>query len=136
MITNRAASAAIAFAFLSALGSAQENSPSPGRNHLAGEKGPYLQQHAANPVWWWTWSKEALAEARRQDKPIFLSIGYSTCHWCHVMERESFSQEDVAQVLNASFIAIKVDREERPDVDEISRKLPFSPSSFMRARVR
>jgi uncharacterized protein YyaL (SSP411 family) len=121
-MTHRVAAATIAFAFLSALGSAHENSLSPGRNHLAGEKGPYLQQHAANPIWWWTWSPEALAEARRQDKPIFLSIGYSTCHWCHVMERESFSQEDVAQVLNASFIAIKVDREERPDVDEIYMK--------------
>ncbi|HEV7499309.1 MAG TPA: DUF255 domain-containing protein, partial [Vicinamibacteria bacterium] len=90
-----------------------------GRNHLGSEKSPYLRQHAGNPVWWWTWTPEALAEAKRQGKPIFLSIGYSTCHWCHVMERESFSQPDVAAALNASYIAIKVDREERPDVDEL-----------------
>jgi uncharacterized protein YyaL (SSP411 family) len=93
--------------------------PPAGRNHLAAEKSPYLLQHAGNPVWWWTWSPEALAEARRQDKPIFLSVGYSTCHWCHVMERESFTREDVAKALNDSFVAIKVDREERPDVDEV-----------------
>ncbi len=91
----------------------------PGRNHLAAEKSPYLREHATNPVWWWTWTPEALAEARKEDKPIFLSIGYSTCHWCHVMERESFSKDDVAEALNASFIAIKVDREERPDLDAV-----------------
>jgi len=90
-----------------------------GRNRLRVEKSPYLLQHAENPVWWWSWTPEALAEARRQDKPIFLSIGYSSCHWCHVMERESFAEEDVASVLNASFVSIKVDREERPDLDEI-----------------
>ena len=90
-----------------------------GRNRLGTEKSPYLRQHAGNPVWWWTWTPEALAEAKRLGKPIFLSIGYSTCHWCHVMERESFSQADVAVVLNASFVAIKVDREERPDLDEV-----------------
>jgi uncharacterized protein len=90
-----------------------------GRNHLGGEKSPYLLQHAENPVWWWTWTEAALAEAKRQGKPIFLSVGYSTCHWCHVMEQESFTQPDVARVLNASFVAIKVDREERPDVDEV-----------------
>ncbi len=90
-----------------------------GRNHLGSEKSPYLRQHAGNPVWWWTWTPDALATAKRQDKPIFLSIGYSTCHWCHVMERESFTKDDVAQLLNASFLAIKVDREERPDLDEI-----------------
>src|SRR5450432_2484279 len=104
------------------LSASQESSAAPGsagRNHLGSEKSPYLRQHAGNPVWWWTWTPEALAEAKRQGKPIFLSIGYSTCHWCHVMERESFSQADVAAVLNASYVAIKVDREERPDVDEL-----------------
>jgi uncharacterized protein YyaL (SSP411 family) len=90
-----------------------------GHNHLGSEKSPYLRQHALNPVWWWTWTPDALAEARKEGKPIFLSVGYSTCHWCHVMERESFTQADVAKVLNESFVAIKVDREERPDVDEV-----------------
>ena len=83
------------------------------------EKSPYLLQHASNPVWWWSWSPEALAEAKRQDKPIFLSIGYSACHWCHVMERESFEDEEIARLLNEHFVNIKVDREERPDVDHI-----------------
>jgi len=91
----------------------------PGRNHLGDEKSPYLLEHAHNPVWWWTWTPEALAEAKKQDKPIFLSIGYSTCHWCHVMERESFEDAEVAAALNRDFIAIKVDREERPDLDAI-----------------
>ena len=89
------------------------------RNHLGSEKSPYLLQHAENPVWWWSWSTEALAEAKKQDKPIFLSIGYSTCHWCHVMEHESFENTEVAEQLNQHFIAIKVDREERPDLDAI-----------------
>jgi len=102
-----------------ALAGGEEPPLAAGRNHLASEKSPYLRQHALNPVWWWTWTPEALAEAKRQGKPIFLSVGYSTCHWCHVMERESFTQDDVAMALNASFIAIKVDREERPDVDEV-----------------
>jgi uncharacterized protein YyaL (SSP411 family) len=97
---------------------AEAPTPPAGRNHLGVEKSPYLRQHAENPVWWWTWTPEALDEARREGKPIFLSVGYSTCHWCHVMERESFTHPDVAQVLNASFVAIKVDREERPDVDD------------------
>jgi uncharacterized protein len=90
-----------------------------GRNRLATEKSPYLRQHASDPVWWWSWTPQALAEARRLDEPIFLSIGYSTCHWCHVMERESFSRDDVADALNASFVAIAIDREERPDLDAL-----------------
>jgi uncharacterized protein YyaL (SSP411 family) len=90
-----------------------------GENRLRFEKSPYLQQHADNPVWWQPWGEPAFAMAREQHKPIFLSIGYATCHWCHVMERESYQDQDVAAALNASFIAIKVDREERPDVDAI-----------------
>jgi hypothetical protein len=86
-------------------------------NHLINEKSPYLRQHAHNPVDWYPWSEEAFGEARNLDKPIFLSIGYSTCHWCHVMERESFTDDEVAHLLNRFFIPIKVDREERPDVD-------------------
>lgn len=88
-------------------------------NRLINEKSPYLLQHANNPVNWYPWGKEAFNKARSEDKPIFLSIGYSTCHWCHVMERESFEDDEVAQVLNNGFVAIKVDREERPDVDQI-----------------
>jgi uncharacterized protein YyaL (SSP411 family) len=86
-------------------------------NHLLHEKSPYLLQHAHNPVDWYPWGEEAFAKARRENKPIFLSIGYSTCHWCHVMERESFENPAIARLLNDSFVAIKVDREERPDVD-------------------
>ena len=88
-------------------------------NLLSRQKSPYLLQHQHNPVDWHAWDEEAFAEARRGDKPIFLSIGYSTCHWCHVMERESFEDEKVASFLNAHFVSIKVDREERPDVDRI-----------------
>ncbi|AAK81471.1 hypothetical protein BJV85_000354 [Clostridium acetobutylicum] len=88
-------------------------------NRLINEKSPYLLQHAHNPVNWYSWSPEAFSKAKSEDKPIFLSIGYSTCHWCHVMERESFEDDDVAEVLNRSFVSIKVDREERPDIDEI-----------------
>ena len=90
-----------------------------GGNRLRREKSPYLLQHADNPVDWYPWSREAFDRARREDKPIFLSIGYSTCHWCHVMGREAFADQEVAQVLNRDFIAIKVDREERPDVDGV-----------------
>src|SRR5512134_77224 len=92
--------------------------PSP-PNRLAREKSPYLLQHARNPVDWYPWGEEAFARARAEDKPVFLSVGYSTCHWCHVMERESFEDEKVAQYLNEHFICIKIDREERPDVDKI-----------------
>jgi hypothetical protein len=88
-------------------------------NRLAQEKSPYLQQHAHNPVDWYPWGEEAAAKARRENKPIFLSIGYSTCHWCHVMERESFENPEIAQLLNQSFVSIKVDREEHPDVDQV-----------------
>jgi len=88
-------------------------------NRLIHEKSPYLLQHAHNPVDWFPWGEEAFEKARREGKPIFLSIGYSTCHWCHVMERESFENEAIAAFLNQHFIAIKVDREERPDVDAV-----------------
>ena len=88
-------------------------------NRLAREKSPYLLQHQHNPVDWYAWGEEAFARAREQNRPIFLSIGYSTCHWCHVMERESFESPEVAGYLNAHFVSIKVDREERPDVDKI-----------------
>ncbi|NOT34287.1 MAG: thioredoxin domain-containing protein [Candidatus Eisenbacteria bacterium] len=88
-------------------------------NRLAREKSPYLLQHAHNPVDWYAWGDEAFERARREDKPIFLSVGYSTCHWCHVMERESFEDEAVAALINRYFVPIKLDREERPDVDRI-----------------
>ncbi|MBZ0095568.1 MAG: thioredoxin domain-containing protein [Sulfuricella sp.] len=88
-------------------------------NHLVSESSPYLQQHANNPVDWHPWSEQALTRAREQDKPILLSIGYSTCHWCHVMAHESFEDEATADLINRDFIAIKVDREERPDLDQI-----------------
>src|ERR1035437_9773270 len=88
-------------------------------NRLARETSPYLLQHAHNPVDWYAWDEEAFTKARRERKPIFLSIGYSTCHWCHVMERESFEDQDIARVLNEYFVPIKVDREERPDVDKV-----------------
>ncbi|MDD2586778.1 MAG: thioredoxin domain-containing protein [Syntrophomonadaceae bacterium] len=88
-------------------------------NQLIKEKSPYLLQHAHNPVDWYPWSEEAFSVAKKEDKPIFLSIGYSCCHWCHVMERESFEDQEVASLLNEDFIAIKVDREERPDIDNI-----------------
>lgn len=86
-------------------------------NHLAGEESPYLQQHAGNPVEWYPWSEEAFERAKNEDKPILVSIGYATCHWCHVMEKESFEDENIAAIMNDLFINIKVDREERPDVD-------------------
>ena len=88
-------------------------------NRLAHEKSPYLLQHAHNPVDWYPWGEDAFAKARRENKPIFLSVGYSTCHWCHVMAHESFESEEVAAVMNREFVNIKVDREERPDVDRV-----------------
>lgn len=88
-------------------------------NRLINEKSPYLLQHAHNPVDWYPWCDEAFEKAKAEDKPIFLSIGYSTCHWCHVMERESFEDEQVAELLNRNFVSVKVDREERPDVDNL-----------------
>jgi len=91
----------------------------PHTNRLVREKSPYLLQHAHNPVDWYPWGEEAFEKAKKGNKPIFLSIGYSTCHWCHVMERESFENEAIAKVMNEHFVCIKVDREERPDVDQI-----------------
>ncbi len=88
-------------------------------NHLANETSPYLLQHVNNPVDWYPWGKEALERAKKENKPIFLSIGYSACHWCHVMEHESFENEEIAKALNDKFVCIKVDREERPDLDQI-----------------
>jgi len=88
-------------------------------NRLIHEKSPYLRQHANNPVDWWPWCEEALSLARKLDVPIFLSVGYAACHWCHVMEHESFENEKVAELLNGHYVAIKVDREERPDIDEV-----------------
>ncbi|MHB8809814.1 MAG: thioredoxin domain-containing protein [Desulfobulbaceae bacterium] len=88
-------------------------------NRLAREKSPYLLQHATNPVDWYPWGEEAFTRARKEDKPIFLSIGYSTCHWCHVMARESFASPEIAALLNKWFVSIKVDREERPDIDQM-----------------
>src|SRR4051794_16998562 len=88
-------------------------------NRLAGETSPYLLQHKDNPVEWYPWGEEALARASGEDKPILLSIGYSACHWCHVMERESFEDEATAAYMNERFVCIKLDREERPDLDAI-----------------
>src|SRR5438128_6638655 len=88
-------------------------------NRLAGETSPYLLQHANNPVDWYPWSDEALARAQAEDKPILLSIGYAACHWCHVMEHESFEDAETARLMNDWFVSIKVDREERPDIDSI-----------------
>src|SRR5882724_4209733 len=88
-------------------------------NRLAAESSPYLRQHADNPVEWWPWSDEAFAAAKRDDKPVFVSIGYAACHWCHVMAHESFEDPAIAKLMNERFINIKVDREERPDVDAI-----------------
>jgi uncharacterized protein YyaL (SSP411 family) len=103
----------------------------PRENRLSHETSPYLKQHAKNPIDWYPWGAEALKKAREQNKPIFLSIGYSTCHWCHVMNAESFSDADIGALMNANFIAIKVDREERPDVDStymaVARKLMSDP---------
>jgi uncharacterized protein YyaL (SSP411 family) len=97
--------------------SSNDSTSSP--NALIHEKSPYLQQHAYNPVNWFAWGEEPFNIARRENKPVFLSIGYSTCHWCHVMEKESFENDDIAKILNEHFVSIKVDREERPDIDQI-----------------
>lgn len=91
----------------------------PSMNHLENEKSPYLLQHRENPVDWFPWGTEAFEKAKREEKPVFLSIGYSTCHWCHVMAHESFEDDEVARLLNRSFVPVKVDREERPDVDAV-----------------
>ena len=92
------------------------------RNRLGEETSPYLLQHRDNPVHWWPWSDEAFARARASDRPILLSVGYSACHWCHVMAHESFEDAETAEMMNSLFINIKVDREERPDVDAIYQK--------------
>src|SRR5437764_10692827 len=88
-------------------------------NRLSKETSPYLLQHAHNPVDWYPWGEEALAKARSEDKPIFLSIGYAACHWCHVMAHESFEDDETAALVNERFVPVKVDREERPDLDSI-----------------
>ena len=93
--------------------------PQPSRNRLATSKSRYLLQHASNPVDWYPWGPEAFAAAKKADKPIFLSVGYSTCHWCHVMEQESFADPEMAKLMNEAFVSIKVDREERPDIDSV-----------------
>ncbi|XP_070186193.1 spermatogenesis-associated protein 20-like isoform X2 [Littorina saxatilis] len=101
------------------MASSSDSGSSAQQNRLALEKSPYLLQHASNPVHWYPWGDEAMQKAKADDKPIFLSVGYSTCHWCHVMERESFENTEIGDVLNKYFISIKVDREERPDVDRV-----------------
>ena len=88
-------------------------------NRLAQESSPYLLQHAENPVDWYPWGDEAFARARAEEKPLLLSVGYSACHWCHVMEHESFANETTAALMNEHFVCVKVDREERPDVDAV-----------------
>ncbi|HBV64338.1 MAG TPA: thioredoxin, partial [Rhodopirellula sp.] len=88
-------------------------------NQLARESSPYLLQHAHNPVDWYPWGEEAFAKAKREGKMVFLSVGYAACHWCHVMERESFEDPEIAKQMNEKFVCVKVDREERPDVDQI-----------------
>src|SRR4051794_10391994 len=88
-------------------------------NRLAEETSPYLRQHQENPVDWYPWGEEAIARARKENKPILLSVGYSACHWCHVMAHESFENPEIARLMNEHFISIKVDREERPDLDHI-----------------
>ncbi|HEX2120323.1 MAG TPA: DUF255 domain-containing protein, partial [Thermoanaerobaculia bacterium] len=93
--------------------------PSHPDNRLTTAKSPYLRQHATNPIDWHPWGDEPFAKAKKEDKPIFLSIGYSTCHWCHVMEKESFADAEIGALLNATFVSVKVDREERPDIDSV-----------------
>jgi len=94
-----------------------------GENKLGNESSPYLLQHAQNPVDWYAWNEEALGRAKKENKPIFLSVGYSSCHWCHVMAHESFEDEETAKIMNENFVNIKVDREERPDLDDIYQKV-------------
>src|SRR5713101_934996 len=93
--------------------------PRSNHNRLISETSPYLLQHAYNPVDWYPWGEEAFARARDENKPILLSVGYSSCHWCHVMERESFESEETARLMNELFVSVKVDREERPDIDDV-----------------
>ena len=91
-------------------------------NILKNEKSPYLQQHKDNPVDWFPWNKATLDKAKKEKKPIFLSVGYASCHWCHVMAHESFENDETAKIMNEKFINIKVDREERPDLDYVFQK--------------
>src|SRR4051794_23098852 len=95
-------------------------------NRLAKETSPYLLQHQNNPVDWYPWGEEALARARTENKPILLSVGYSACHWCHVMEHESFENEEIAHLMNERYVCIKVDREERPDIDQIYQNVAMA----------
>lgn len=104
-------------------------------NRLINEKSPYLLQHAYNPVDWFPWGEEAFEKAKQEDKPIFLSVGYSTCHWCHVLAHESFEDEEVASYLNDHYVAIKVDREERPDIDSVYMKVCQMMTEIGRAHV-
>src|SRR5689334_23731165 len=96
-----------------------DNQPPKHTNRLIHETSPYLLQHAHNPVDWYPWGAEAFEKVRTEDKPVLLSVGYAACHWCHVMESESFENEDTARLMNDSFVSVKVDREERPDVDAL-----------------
>ena len=105
-------------------------------NRLARETSPYLLLHAHNPVDWYPWGPEAFARAKAENKPIFLSVGYSSCYWCHVMERESFMDDEIAKVLNENFVCIKVDREERPDVDQIYMTAPSGARARAAGRCR
>ena len=95
-------------------------------NLLNKEKSPYLKQHENNPVYWFPWNKKALEKAKKEKKPIFLSVGYASCHWCHVMAHESFENQETANLMNEKFINIKVDREERPDLDYVFSKKSFN----------
>src|SRR5688572_23223636 len=114
-------SAACVFPYRECRAQRKESEPMEHRhtNRLIHETSPYLLQHAHNPVDWYAWGEDALAKAKAEDKPILLSIGYSACHWCHVMEHESFETEPIADIMNRHFVNIKVDREERPDLDQI-----------------
>ena len=97
-------------------------------NRLIHEKSPYLQQHAHDPVDWNPWTEEVFERAKKEDKPVFLSIGYSTCHWCHVMKEESFSDSHLAEIMNTCYIPVIVDREERPDLDNLYMKAAIAMS--------
>ena len=104
-------------------------------NRLKDEKSSYLKQHENNPVDWYPYGAEALKKAKEEDKPIFLSIGYSSCHWCHVMEKESFENDTVAKLMNDHFVSIKIDREERPDIDAIYIATPPDSHKFYALKV-
>src|SRR3954447_22025697 len=107
------------FVLLTLCLAAPAHSAEPHANRLIDSNNPYLLLHAHNPVDWYPWGAEALEKARREQKPILLSMGYSTCHWCHVMEQESFSDPAIAEIMNRYFVSVKVDREERPDIDRL-----------------